>query len=413
MDITLAVIKTDHQMKFHQELIGSFEENKESIKEIIYTGNPDELSIDDVSLKCLGLESDNKGDLRNRVIEEASSDYILWISNSCEMDFDFIEEIREVLEEYPDADIIYPNKVQIDLDGQESVFKYDEFYGRELNLIRNLKLESVIPEWGVLTKRDTVKRLGGFDQSFEDYEFYDFLWRNIKDLKLKHAKFSFIIQRLHDTFIDTSYHSLGLRKNIRSYDIKEIFPLLGWNKDESLALSTAYYLIGDAISSYYDLFNASEYYRKSAISFHNKISIQKLVDSYFNMGLFEQAKELLRENQGFSTEEINSINQKIDSIKNLISEIEKAVMEGKLQEVIMAMKDVYEVYQGAPILNIIGVVEYSLGNLDNAYKSFYKAVTMNPLDEDVIQNLVDVAKQLKREEKVKRLMNRLLVESRE
>ncbi|MCX7737853.1 MAG: hypothetical protein N2Z80_00325 [Hydrogenothermaceae bacterium] len=48
------------------------------------------------------------------------------------------------------------------------------------------------------------------------------------------------------------------------------------------------------------------------------------------MGLFEQAKELLREDQGFSTKKINSINQKIDSTKNLISEIEKAVMEGKL-----------------------------------------------------------------------------------
>ncbi|MCX7737854.1 MAG: hypothetical protein N2Z80_00330 [Hydrogenothermaceae bacterium] len=154
---------------------------------MIYTGNPDELSIDSVSLKCLGLESDNKGELRNRVIEEASSDYILWISNSCEMDFDFIEEIREVLEEYLDADIIYPNKVQIGLDGQEKVFKYDEFYGREFDLIRNLKLESVIPEWGVLTKRDTFRKLGGFDQSFVNYEFYDFLWRNIKDLKLKHT----------------------------------------------------------------------------------------------------------------------------------------------------------------------------------------------------------------------------------
>ncbi|MCX7737852.1 MAG: hypothetical protein N2Z80_00320 [Hydrogenothermaceae bacterium] len=79
----------------------------------------------------------------------------------------------------------------------------------------------------------------------------------------------------------------------------------------------------------------------------------------------------------------------------------------------MAMNDVYEVYQGTPILNIIGVVEYFLGNLDNAYNSFYKAVTMNPIDEDILQNLVDVAKQLKREEKVKGLMNRLLVESRE
>ncbi|MEJ5173101.1 MAG: hypothetical protein WHT47_05250 [Hydrogenothermaceae bacterium] len=407
--ITLAIVKTDKSGKSHQELIDSLNDNKEGILEIIFSGSEEDIDLGGFeSVSYLNIDSDNKALIRNTVFERSSGDYILWISNSCELDFDFIGEILEVIEEYPDADIIYPNEVIIDIDGIETVRKFDDLYNREMDLVRILKLEKNLPEWGILTKRKIFEKLGKFDEQFEDYEFYNFLWKNIKHLKLKHSKFSFIINKYTDTFIDTSYNSYSLRKNISQYSLEEIFPHLNWSNNENLALSTAYYMIGETLSDYYDLFNASEYFRKSAISFHNKISIQRLINTYSNMGLFDRALELLREDQGFTDEEIKNQTEDINNLKNLIDSIEKAISEGKVREIMESINEIYDVYKGAPILNILGVINYITGNKEDAFKFFYKAVTINPIDDDMLHNLIDVSKELGKEEKVKWLYSRLL-----
>lgn len=407
--ITLAIIKTDKSGKFHQQLVDSLNDNKEGISEIIFSGSEDDIDLTGFeNVSYLNIDSDNKSLIRNKVLERASGDYILWVSNSCELDFDFVGEISQVIEEYPDVDIIYPNEVIIDIDNVETVRKFDDLYNKEIDLIRILKPEKNMPEWGVVTKRDIFERFGKFDESFEDYEFYNFLWENIKNLKLKHSKFSFIVNKHTDTFIDTSYNSYSLRRNISKYSLEELFPHLNWSNNENLALSTAYYMIGETLSDYYDLFNASEYFRKSAIAFHNKISIQRLINTYSNMGFFDRALELLKEDQGFTEEEIKNLTEDINNLKNLIYNIEKAISEGNIREIMESINEIYNVYKGAPILNILGVINYITGNKENAFRFFYKAVTINPIDDDMLHNLIDISKELGKEEKVKGLINRLI-----
>ncbi|MCX7760077.1 MAG: glycosyltransferase family 2 protein [Hydrogenothermaceae bacterium] len=407
--ITLAIIKTDKSGKFHQQLVDSLNDNKEGISEIIFSGSEDDINLTGFeNVSYLNIDSDNKSLIRNKVLERASGDYILWISNSCELDFDFVGEISQVIEEYPDVDIIYPNEVIIDIDNVETVRKFDDLYNKEIDLIRILKPEKNMPEWGVVTKKDIFERFGKFDESFEDYEFYNFLWENIKNIKLKHSKFSFIVNKHTDTFIDTSYNSYSLRKNISKYSLEELFPHLNWSNNENLALSTAYYMIGETLSDYYDLFNASEYFRKSAIAFHNKISIQRLINTYSNMGFFDRALELLRTDQGFTEEEIKNLTEDINNLKNLIYNIEKAISEGNIREIMESINEIYNVYKGAPILNILGVINYITGNKENAFRFFYKAVTINPIDDDMLHNLIDISKELGKEEKVKSLINRLI-----
>lgn len=393
--------------KFKKELIDSLKDNIDWIDEIIFTADKESLNFEDMPVKYLNLQTDNKAVMRNNIIEACESEYILWLSDSSELDPDFLEEAFDTIEEYPQVDILYPNEVVIDLDGGEILKKYDEYFSSEINLLRSLQIERAIPEFGVITKRDIFLKLGNFDENYYDYEFYDFLWENVKQLKLKHIKFAFLVNRYTDSFIDTSYASKSLRENLENYEFEELFPLLGWNKNNDLALATAYQIIGDILSSYYDLYNASDFYRKSAISFHNKISIGKIVETYYNMGLFEEATKLLNTDQGFNQEEIDQFTEKIDRAKQLIENTEKAIMEGNVREVFEIIGDIYDVYKGAPIVNIIGVIEYIGGNLENAYKFFYKAAMLNPLADDILHNLTDTAKQLGREEKVKALINRL------
>lgn len=406
--LTVGILKTSQSEKFKDELISSLKDNLEGIDEIIFTGSQEELDFGDIPVKYLNLNTDNKAVMRNSIIDSCKSDYILWLSDSSELDFDFTQELSDTMQDYPNIDIYYPNEVIVDVDGKEHIKKYDDYYLKEFDLLRILQIEKSFPEYGVVTKKDIFSKFGKFDENFEDYEFYDFLWKNTKNISLKQIKFAFVINKHTDTFIDTSYASLSLRKNIKNYNLEDLFPSLSWNKNHNLALATAYQLIGDILSSYYDLYNASDFYRKAAISFHNKISVQKIIDTYYNMGLFDEAIKLIREDQGFNEEEIREISSKINQIKSLVENIENSITEGKIKEIFEVINDIYTVYKGAPVLNIIGVIEYLGGNKENAYKFFYKAATLNPLADDILGNLVDISKELGKEDKVKGLIGRLL-----
>lgn len=408
--ISLGIMEIAKKHDFHDELISSLKDNIQYVYEIIFTGSKDSLNLDDfegVDVKYLNLDTDNKAVMRNSIIEASSGDYILWLSNNCEIEFDFIEEFKNIIEEYQDVDIVYPNKVVIDIDGEESIFKYLDYYKNEIGILRLLNVETAIPEFGVFTKNEIFNKYGNFNEGYKDFEFYEYLWRNVNNLNLKLSKFSFIVIKDTDTFIDTSYHSKALRDNIKNYDLKTIFPFLNW-QHENIALSTANYLIGEALSKYYDLYNASEFFRKSAIAFHNKKSVDMLVYTYYMMGLFDMARELIREDQGFSKEEIERVLSEIQQTDLLIQNIEESLNEGKVSDIFNFISEVYGFYKGAPVLNILGFIEYISGNKENAYRFFYKAATMNPLNDDIINNLVDVSKELGKEEDVKGLFERIL-----
>jgi len=104
--------------------------------------------------------------------------------------------------------------------------------------------------------------------------------------------------------------------------------------------------VGDVLSDYYDLYNASEFYRKAASSFHNKITLSKLVQTYFNMGLFDEAKKLVSEEQGFSQEEVENLQENIGQIQRLIEMIEQSINEENVQEIFNLINEIASVYQG-------------------------------------------------------------------
>ncbi|WP_456395463.1 hypothetical protein [Desulfurobacterium sp.] len=393
--------------KVNEELIGSLDENREFISGVYVSGKEKEIySGYDGKVEFLNISSVNKAFLRNRLIEVATSPYVIYLSENSSLDDDTFEELFSSLEDRPDADIVYPNEVILWGD-EETIRNFDEYAGREVELLQSLAIENLLPEYGSLIRTDFIKERGGFDERFADYEFYDFLYKNIKKLRLKWAEFAFVNHELAETFIDTSYRSLSVREVINIYDWRrDIFPLLGWDDDENIALSTANTIIGDRLSFYIDFLNASEFYRRSLFCFHNTISLGKLFDTYILMGRFDDAFALLGE--GFTSEEMSDRKERLFNVKKIVSELEKAVQDGNLKEVIAAMNDVADYYKGAPIHNIMGVIAYLTGDFNGAYKFFYKAVTMNPLEEDFLMNLTDMAKKLGKEDEVVGLIDRLV-----
>ena len=362
----------------------------------------------DIPVDVINTETENKSEVRNKMIKISKGDYILWLSENSELEDSTIEELMDVIGDFPNADIIYPNEILI-MGKEEEVKTFTDWYDNEKSLIQSLTLEDYLPEWGVVTKKDIFSKYGMFDESFEDYEFYDFIYKNLKNLKLKNSDLSFVTNRITESFIDTSYRSKTLRDILSMYDWKkEIFPSLSWDKDEKLAFGTAYTIIGDKLYNYYDLYNASEHYRKSLLSYHNRISLKKLINTLVQMGLFDKALELTTQDQGLSREEVEEVSQRIKQFKDLVFKLEKAVEEGKAGDILVSINDIVSIYNGAPIYNILGVIYAIKGELESSYRFFYKAVTMNPLDEDILKNLIDVAERLGKKDKVKGLIKRLL-----
>jgi len=125
---------------------------------------------------------------------------IFWLSENTELEDSTVEELTDIIEDFPDADIIYPNEILV-IDSEEEVRTFNDWYGNERSLIQSLTLENYLPEWGVITKRSIFSKTGMFDENFEDYEFYDFLYKNLKNLKIKNSDLSFVTNRIKDSFI--------------------------------------------------------------------------------------------------------------------------------------------------------------------------------------------------------------------
>ncbi len=394
--------------QYLDKVLSSLEDNQEFIKEVIYTGSLDELPETVLEITCLDINSDNKAILKNKAFEKTSGEWILFVDTSTELEDSTLEEFIETLDEYPEANIVYPNVVKITKEGDEIVNNYDNLYSQKYVILQGLTIEKYFPETALLVKRNILGEKP-FNEDFKEYEVYEFLLRNLEKIKPALSELSFVNVYETETFIDTSYGSKLVRKYIVSkYPLEKLFPHLSWDENRELAQSTAYTMIGDALASYHDFYNATDYYRKALISFHNKHTLEKLIKAYVDMGLFENAKQLLSKEQGLSEEEIEKYKSDIEKIEKLISELEKGVEEGKLDEVLFALNDVIQIYQGAPVYNIAGVVQFYKGDIQSAYRFFYKAVIINPLEENILRNLTDVAKQIGKEEEVIALVKRIL-----
>lgn len=408
MKITLGILKTlQENNPVKDQVLEGIQDNIEHFDQIIYCGNGDFFEDTDIQAVCLNLDTNNKAVMRNKILENSKSDYIMWISDTTVLEFDMIPDMMENLESYPDTDIIYPNMVIVDNEGLEKVIILQDLYGKEKDILMSLKPENYIPEYGIVTKKESVEKLGKFDEEFEDYEFYNFLYQNLENLKLKLSEFNYVIIHHLEPFIDTSYRSYALRKALKKYSLKDFFPRLNW-ENENTALATSYTAIGDILTDYLDLFNGSDFYRQAALSLHNKVSLFKLAQTYYNMGLFEEAKKIASTQQGFESKEIEEILYQVDKTQQLLTSVEKSIEEGKIQEILTVINEIASFYSGAPLYNILGVIEFYGGNKENAYKYFYKAATMNPIDDNIIYNLTDLANQLNKQDQVKGLFKRIV-----
>jgi len=389
-----------------EEFYRGIEANRDFVLEVL---SPADLNIESgIPFRRVYLNGDARGVKRNALLREAEGELVLFVSTGSVLEEDFLEELLSAYYESP-ADLVFPNLI-LSFRGDEKVLNYQDPYGNELSLVASLALEDHLPQWGVLGKRELFIDCGGFNPTLDDYEFYDFLYRNLRVLRLKLADLTYLKQEVQDSFVDTSYRSFVLREvALKAYDWKrELFPFLSWEENEGAAFATAYTIVAERLTAYLDLFNASDYLRRALLKFHNQESLRRLLSVYRLMGLFDQARGLLEEGHLVDPEERERELHLTAQLERVVEELELELEKGKVEEVLRAVIDLSEVYEGAPVYNLLGVINWMAKRPEEAYRFFFKAVTMNPVNQDYLYNLTQTAKELSREKEVVGLVERLV-----
>ena len=389
-----------------EKFFSSLEKNRSYVGEVVvpFEGlNSDS----DFNIRSFGRELKGRkltrAEVRNFLVSKASNEDVLFLSESTYLEEDFIGELLEEKKEFS-ADIVFGNPIYF-FNGKEDVKNLEQLFEKEKTLVSSLSIEDYVPEWGVLTTKSVIERGRGFDSFLEDYEFYDFIYRNIGWLRLRLAEFSYFTQEIKDSFVDTAWRSFVLRRMLGKFDWKkEVFPYLSWDEKPEVAKATALTLVGNQLCKYFDFFNASNCYREALLSFHNQETLRRLIDSLKGMGLFDRVRELLSPEQGIPEDDVERELQFLEGVETVISDLERAVEEGKALEALSAAVELAGVYEGAPLYNLFGVINWLRKDFESAYRFFYKAVTMNPINRDFLYNLFSVAETLDRKDKVEKLL---------
>ncbi len=169
---------------------------------------------------------------RNRCIEKASGDYILWLDDDDTINPYTLENYKKIIENYPDGDVFYGN-INVLNSTRLSFIRALDFYKKRIELFQGLTTEGCyIPNPGTLVKKDIYKKYGNYDLELkraQDYELWIriSLFSNFK--KLDYTVANYYVHKgnvsnvdENSSFVDSTYESYAVRKNLNYSNIEYI-----------------------------------------------------------------------------------------------------------------------------------------------------------------------------------------------
>jgi len=170
---------------------------------------------------------------RNKCIELAKGDFILWLDSDDILDPHILCEYYSILINN-EIDIIYCNIESYSINNKKlnyHLFPVD-YSANEHLFLSNLIFSFGIATGGTLIRKRLYKKYGVYNEKIRFGEDYDFFSRTVPNSRvhlvpkvlykvLIHSKNSFSGAMVYR---DTSYHSLVMKDIIKNYSLKEIFP---------------------------------------------------------------------------------------------------------------------------------------------------------------------------------------------
>lgn len=150
---------------------------------------------DRYDLQWVSEPDDGQSDAINKGIEMATGDWICWVNSDDYLLPGAIETLAETAENQPGADVVYGDYIFVDAAGNEIGRKYSTPPSRFVHK----HYYQFTGNHSMAIRRDTIRSLGGIDESLEYVMDTDFLWQLLNaDLEFSRVQSFIGARRLHD-----------------------------------------------------------------------------------------------------------------------------------------------------------------------------------------------------------------------
>lgn len=253
---------------------------------IVDDGSTDDTALivrkfDDPRINYVHKAHTNAPDTRNRCLQEACGEFILWLDSDDILEPNLLPRFRRNLAEFPDIDVCYGDIIPFGNLGRfpEKTIRHKDYYRKNGELLSEMISGNKIPNPGTFIRKSLFHRVGMYDIHFKRAHDYEFWIRSAPFATFKHIGGISLRWRWHETNMsagnkkfDTSYESLILSKLVHLYPIDTLFPSLDWN-NRSFAAFLAYGEIAKMFLTWNNIQKFIEYIHKAITSLYPSISL--------------------------------------------------------------------------------------------------------------------------------------------
>ncbi|MDP6112052.1 MAG: glycosyltransferase family 2 protein [Planctomycetota bacterium] len=233
----------------------------------------------DTRLRFVPKKHSGVSSTRNRGIEEAEGDFILWLDSDDVLLPDALSNHVSVINEFPKADVFYGHLIYCDASlNKLHIAKLPEWYGKTPALLELLPTTCPISNPATMVRAVCYEWFGDYDESFlraEDYEMWARLakftnFKLVDNLLAKYRVHESSLSNTNDEEIDTSFEARVVQNLVERHSLEELFPSLKWGSEPSKKLeANAYFALGEILERYSDLPMALHYAQRSHSLFPN------------------------------------------------------------------------------------------------------------------------------------------------
>ena len=225
-------------------------------------------NFDDPRIRFVTKKHSGAPATRNRCIEEAQGEYVLWLDSDDELIPGVLTHYASILKQYSGVDIVYGDLQSFDEQGDNKIYPREDHY-RDQHLLSKMLQGNVIPNGGTLVRKELYNMFGGYDEDFRRAHDYEFWTRVVKFAVIKHSGIISYRWRWHDSNIstgvettDTSFEAGIVKKICHRHSMAELFPGLDWT-DPNKSSAIAWRIVGLYLQNYLDFDNAITAYEQA------------------------------------------------------------------------------------------------------------------------------------------------------
>jgi len=232
---------------------------------------------------------------RNRAVQEANGEYIVWLDSDDEFAEDIIKEYIFYIDRYHDFDVLYCDNIRIHEEVNKSQeIRYSSYIGRVP--MGKFLGGPPIPNVGAMIKKDLFEKTGLYNRQFTRAHDYEFWVRAQPYARFRHCPKMLYLHHFHNQGnlspiyydnVDTSYEIRVTDYIINNYSLESLFPEVDWQnldiKHKNNLMAKVYYSYAQIYKRWKDLNRARDYALKSIEKEKTKETNDFLKNIYYLM----------------------------------------------------------------------------------------------------------------------------------